>query len=248
MHEARYIRIVLSLLIRTLQGILFVLWCEVLVGVVAFAGQSIGLRSALAVSTLTLSRHVQPTAELAQGTFLVASRSLGDPNFSETVILVLAYDRHGAMGVIINRPTQVTLSMVLPELEGLPRGKEAVYLGGPVSVDQMLLLLRSATRPEDAHQVFADIYASASRTLLRKTTEDAGASMRVYVGYAGWAPGQLEQEVSRGDWHVTTAEAEMIFDRAPAEIWPALIGRTAVQWTGVQELDEDDTTDERVSR
>lgn len=187
--------------------------------------------------TLPLPGRSQSEAELAKGKFLVASRHLRDPNFSETVILLIDYDWHGAMGLVINRPTEVKLSTVLPGIEGLQQRRDTVYIGGPVARSQMLLLIRSGSQPEGSRRVFADIYVSSSRTVLQQMIDNANAGerFRVYAGYAGWAPGQLDQEVSRGDWHVLPADAETVFDKAPSEIWPELILRSSVEWARVQE-------------
>lgn len=171
-------------------------------------------------------------ARLARGKFLVASRHLRDPNFSETVVLLIDYDRYGAMGLVINRPSEVRLSTVLPEIEGLEQRTDTVYIGGPVARSQMLLLVRSGRQPEGSRYVFEDIYITSSRGVLERMIDDTdgGERFRVYAGHAGWAPGQLDREVSRGGWHVLQADAETVFDKAPSEIWPELIRQSSVLW------------------
>ena len=178
-------------------------------------------------------------ADLSKGKFLVASRQLRDPKFSETVILLIEYDRKGAMGLIINRPTKVRLSSALPEIEGLQQRRDTVYLGGPVATNQVRLLIRSSSQPEGARRVLEEVYLSSSRSVLQQMIDDADAQkrFRVYAGYAGWGPGQLDFEISRGGWHVLPADAGTVFDTAASEIWPELIRRTSVQWAGVRRLD-----------
>jgi putative transcriptional regulator len=180
-----------------------------------------------------LQRTSQSVAELATGRFLVASRHLFDPNFSETVVLLTEYTSEGAMGVVINRPTEIQLSEVLPEIKELQQRKDLVYIGGPGARTAMLLLVRSNRRPEGAHPVFDDIYVSGSRTVLKQMTKSAAATstFRAYAGYAGWAPGQLDQEVARGDWYILPADAATIFEKASDSVWPELIRRGAVEWT-----------------
>jgi putative transcriptional regulator len=97
----------------------------------------------------------------------------------------------------------------------------------------MLLLVRSNRRPEGAHPVFGDIYVSGSRTVLKQMTKSVAATstFRAYAGYAGWAAGQLDQEVARGDWYILPADAATIFEKASDSIWPELIRRGAVEWT-----------------
>lgn len=168
--------------------------------------------------------------ELSKGKFLVAGRGLGDPRFRETVVLLISYDSDGAMGLIINRPTTLSLSEAFPDNGKFRNRKDTVYVGGPVGVNRMMLLIRSRTRPEQSSHVINGVYASWSREVLDRLVDSGrkGKQFHVYIGYAGWAPGQLEQEVSRGDWHITDADAKTIFDRNAAEIWPDLIRRSAV--------------------
>jgi len=174
----------------------------------------------------------QSEVRLSKGKFLVASRQLIDPNFSETVVLLVEYDRSGAMGLVLNRPTKMRLSTVLPDMEGLQDLPDTVYVGGPVAKNQMLLLIRSSSKPDDARLIFDDIYVSSSRALLRKMVDrrDPGQTFRLYAGHAGWAPGQLDQEVARGGWHVLQADVATVFEKAPGEIWPELIQRSSALW------------------
>jgi putative transcriptional regulator len=169
---------------------------------------------------------------LAKGRFLVAGRNLRDANFAETVVLLVDYHTRGAMGLIINQPTEVRLTQVLPDMVGLQQRPDTVYIGGPVDRRRIVLLIRSSSALEDAQQVLDDIYISSSRTLFERLVDKAavGEQFRVYAGYAGWAPGQLEREVSRGDWHILPADAETVFNKAPAEIWPELIRKGSIRW------------------
>src|SRR5262249_38300799 len=134
----------------------------------------------------------QAQSALAKGKFLVASRRLGDPNFAETVVLLIEYGDSGAMGVVINRPTEAPLATLLPEVKGLQQ-TDAVYLGGPVGRNQMIILVRSGNQPQESLQVFADVYTIAGRAALQQLIDQVGksAKFRAYLGYAGWAPGQL---------------------------------------------------------
>lgn len=173
-----------------------------------------------------------PERDLARGKFLIASRSLLDPNFSESVVLLLEYDAEGALGLIVNRPTEVQLTDLLPEVEELKERADVVYVGGPVSKDRIVLLMRSDEHPRDAGRVFADTYVSSSMETLKHavTLTRDGGTFHAYVGYAGWGPGQLDNEVSRGDWHISPAEEALVFDRAADEIWHELIKKNSGQW------------------
>jgi putative transcriptional regulator len=182
-----------------------------------------------------ISDKSRPQVELSKGKFLVASKQLRDPQFFETVVLLLEYDSKGAMGLVINRPTTVKLSKVLPEIEGLQKRSDTIYLGGPVAKNQLMLLIRTSSPPEGSRLVFKDIYLSSSQTVIEKMVDnpDAPERFRVYAGYAGWAPGQLDHEVSRGGWHILQADAESVFDKTPSEIWPELIRRSSALWVRV---------------
>jgi putative transcriptional regulator len=173
-----------------------------------------------------------PTYSLARGMFLIASRQLVDPNFSESVVLLLEYDAKGALGLIVNRPTEVQLTDLLPDVDELKERADVVYVGGPVSKDRIVLLMRSEQHPRESGRVFADTYVSSSMETLKHavTLSREGGTFHAYIGYAGWAPGQLDNEVSRGDWHVSPAEEAMVFDRAAEEIWHELIEKNSGHW------------------
>ena len=170
--------------------------------------------------------------ELAKGKFLLASRQLKDPNFRETVVLLIEYGLDGAMGLVINRPSAVKLATVFPDIEELKQREDTIYVGGPVAVNQMMLLIRSSKMPEDATAVVPNVYISSSwkelERLIKKTTKDE--RFRLFAGYAGWAPSQLDFERTRGDWYVLEADAESIFSQNPSELWQELIRRVTVKW------------------
>jgi putative transcriptional regulator len=170
--------------------------------------------------------------ELAKGRFLVASRDLRDPNFAKTVVLLLDYNEMGAMGLVINRPTELSIATALPDVEGLDDRKESVWVGGPVATHQMLMLVRSSDHPEGSDPIFDDVYVSGSRDLLGRLVEAEGdvAKFRIFAGHAGWMPMQLDAEVARGGWEVLPGDADMVFDESPAEVWPDLSERGSVKW------------------
>jgi putative transcriptional regulator len=173
--------------------------------------------------------HARP----AKGRFLVASRSLSDPNFAHAVVLLLVYEESGAMGVVINRPSHIPLASALPELDELRRRADPVFFGGPIALDAALMLVRSTARPRDAQAIVKDVYLSGSRAVLRQAARGAGKRnrLRVYAGHAGWGAGQLDQEIGRGDWVVTEADAASIFELSPDDVWPRLIEHVSGQWT-----------------
>jgi putative transcriptional regulator len=170
--------------------------------------------------------------KLDKGMLLVASRDLPDPNFSETVVLLIAYGPNGTVGVIVNRPSDVKLATVLPSIKSLHGRSDMVYMGGPVLANHVLLLVRAARAPDDSLAVFDGVYASSSMDVLKHESEQRGSKQRfrAYAGHAGWAPGQLEAEIARGDWYVTPADAESVLSPKPRDLWRKLIERVEGDW------------------
>lgn len=190
-----------------------------------------GIRLAVAPVRASSAPGVPLTAELGRGKFLVAGRTLRDPNFSRTVVLLLEHDDSGALGLVVNRPTDITLASVLPDVDELGGRPDLLYLGGPVSRDHLVLLIRSDTAPEGSKAVLDDVFVSANLDTLRALVGAAGAEpFHAYAGYAGWAAGQLEGEVSRGDWHIAPADAETVFEQRAEDVWPDLIRRNTGRW------------------
>jgi putative transcriptional regulator len=164
---------------------------------------------------------------MANAVFLIANPGLQDPNFRETVVLV-THPREGApWGVIINRPLDHRLNEVFTEYETLKHRKDVLFFGGPVAREGLVFLVRSMKPPPRAVPVLRDVYFISDiewiEGLLQRPEPTRG--LRVYAGYSGWAPGQLQQEIARGGWHVLPADAETVFDKDPAHIWPELIKR-----------------------
>ena len=181
---------------------------------------------------IALAQMFGQTDKLAPGTFLVASRELGDPNFAHSVVLLVHYDdENGAVGLIINRKTDVPLSRVFAELEEAKGREDTIYVGGPVETGSVLALLKSDRKPKDAEPVFGDIYLVSSKKLLARILADGvePSQFHAYLGYAGWGREQLEHEVELGAWHVLPADSGNIFHPAPDSVWERLIRRTEVR-------------------
>lgn len=181
------------------------------------------------------------TRDLAPGRFLVARRDLPDPNFDEAVILLVHFDREGAMGLVINRRTRIPMSRVFEELEKASGRTEPVFLGGPVQRTGVLALLKAKAKPEEAQTVFGDVHLITTRTLLEKSlTAGTGASeFRVYLGHSGWGPGQLEHEVETGTWHIFKGDTNSVFHPDPDAVWGRFIERTELQIARLRRLPRD---------
>ena len=161
---------------------------------------------------------------LGKGKFLVAAQHLNDSNFSQTVIYLVAYSQRGALGVVVNRPTDVQLARALPHLEDQPHAQDLIYAGGPVGQTRMLLLIRSNTFPlEEVLPITQEVSVTSSPDNLALLAAAATAQFYVYAGYAGWSPGQLDSEVARGDWRVMPGDPTTLFDTDLQNIWSALL-------------------------
>ena len=174
--------------------------------------------------------------DLGIGKLLVAPRDLPDPNFAETVILLVQYDEQGAVGLVINRKTKVPISRALQQLEGANNWSGPVYAGGPVKMTGVLALLRSHAKPEELKPVLGEIYLVSSKPLLEKILAEgpAAADLHVYMGYSGWGAGQLENEVNLGAWYIFDGSAGLVFDSDPASLWSRLIARKEQRYARVR--------------
>ena len=163
--------------------------------------------------------------EPAKGVFLLAKPRVPG-TFKETVILLLAHNKEdGTIGVIINRTTDVTLSEALPDLEVEVEPPHQLFFGGPVAMNALIVLFRTGNPPEEAPHVMQDVYFSGERDVLEELLKrEKGANeMHIFMGYAGWGPGQLQWEINRGDWELARGDRETLFEKEPELIWPGLM-------------------------
>jgi putative transcriptional regulator len=183
----------------------------------------------LSRDNVMLPRTSRSVPGLSSGKFLVAGQNIGDPRFYRTVILLVKHDRRGSVGIIINRPTPAKISDALPEAGGLRGGNDPVFYGGPVGIDQVQMLFQSGADIDEARRVFDDVFFSSSGRTIRRMIIGGGRDerFRVYAGYAGWNSGQLEHEITRGDWLILRADADTVFHADPSAIWTEMIQRVS---------------------
>jgi putative transcriptional regulator len=153
---------------------------------------------------------------------LVARDELPDPDFARSVVLVMNNLGPAPVGLIINRPTPVTVSQLFPKLEQLARVRDRVYFGGPLDLGSVWFLFRSTVRPEHAIRACEGTYVSADRELLARLLGRANPmeGLRIFVGHSGWGPGQLEEEIANKDWTLQRADPETIFKGNSEHPWP----------------------------
>ncbi len=154
---------------------------------------------------------------------LIARDDLPDSNFADSVVLVMNNLGPAPVGIIINRPMPIPVSRLFPDLKRLAPVRDKVYFGGPVDFGSVWFLFRAATPPEHAIQACDGVYLSADRQLLLQllARDKPMDSLRIFVGHAGWAPGQLEAEIEQRDWTLKRAEKEAIFSGKSEHPWPS---------------------------
>jgi putative transcriptional regulator len=152
--------------------------------------------------------------------FLIAMPAMSDPNFSRTLTFICEHNERGALGIVVNRPIDVSLATLLRQVEipfeQSPLYEEPVYFGGPVQVDHGFVLHRPVGEWKSTLPV-GEVGLTTSRDILEAVAQGRGPRQQlVALGYAGWAAGQLEDEILRNGWLTTPANLDLIFD-VPAE-------------------------------
>lgn len=171
---------------------------------------------------------VIPGASQTKGRLLVATPPLDDPNFDRTVIYVVEHHADGALGVVINRPTDEPLHEPLDRWDELQAHPGSVFLGGPVEPDA-LLALALAKQPID--EPTDELAPVSGRVVSADLTTDPAIvgvgldAVRIFRGYAGWGPGQLEGEIDAGAWLVVDAEPDDVFATEPDDLWRTVLRR-----------------------
>lgn len=158
------------------------------------------------------------------GSLLLASPSLIDPNFARTVVLVGLHSGDGAMGVVLNRPSTVTVGEAVPQLQETLGAMEPVYLGGPVQPSSVVFLAEFMDPSPAGLLVLGRIGFPAPDAGIEELAE-ATERRRVFAGHAGWGPGQLDAEVADGDWITHDAEPQDVFSEDPEELWSGVLTR-----------------------
>ncbi|SLM48916.1 conserved protein of unknown function [Nitrospira japonica] len=166
-------------------------------------------------------------SSVKRGVLLVASPTLGDPNFRESVVLIVEHGEEGTLGVILNRPTEVLLSEVLPDIAALKGTRYQLFAGGPVQPAQLLMLFRLKEPQAYARSVFDGVYVGGTPEILERVIRQPKPTetFKAFAGSAGWAPGQLAYEMHQGAWAVLAPDAAGIFDRKPSTLWRDCLDR-----------------------
>ncbi len=181
------------------------------------------LAAGLAIVASPAAGAQQPAP--ANGLFLVAKPGLVDPNFSRSVVLVTQTEDYRTIGVIINRPTDAPLA--IPGVPA-PNYRDKVYFGGPVSPNTLVAVLQSAQAPQaPAFRVLRNLWLTLHKDNVSALLADPGAKYRLYAGYSGWAPRQLDSEFQREGWYFLPADEASIFRDDMSTLWDELVARAS---------------------
>jgi putative transcriptional regulator len=158
---------------------------------------------------------------------LLSMPQLNDPNFKQTVVLLCQHTDEGAWGLVLNRPTGKAATVVTQEGDPLSnREGLEVWVGGPVELERGCILLGEMPDEGEALRVCDGLFLSGSPTLLQRLMEErATGHVRLLMGYAGWGPGQLEDELRQSAWLITEVELDIVFDTEASAMWEKAIRR-----------------------
>ena len=167
------------------------------------------------------------TVEATPGVLLVAGTDLSDGVFDRTVVLILDSDESGSLGVVLNREATIDLKSALPAWAPLVSEPPVLFEGGPVS-QEGAICLASPRRPDEEPPGWRSLFDTVGLLHLAtpiEIAEGAYRDLRIFAGYAGWAPGQLEHELQQGWWHVVRATYADVYDRDPETLWRRVLRR-----------------------
>jgi putative transcriptional regulator len=172
----------------------------------------------------------QPDADSLAGQLLVASRAMGDPRFSETVILIVRHDETGALGIVINRPVEerslAGLMEALGDKNSDAKGSVRIFAGGPVEPDIGFIVHSAEYHRDRTIDIDGRVAMTSDPQVLRDVGHGAGpAKLLVAFGYAGWGPGQLEAELAQHAWFTEPEDPKLVFDADRAVLWQQALDR-----------------------
>lgn len=161
---------------------------------------------------------------------LVARNEVQDPYFRHSVVVLLPETQTQlVVGLIINKPTRLTVGKLFPDAPELQGRTESAYFGGPVDIRTPSIVFRSPKEPQNAVKLYGKVYLTFDSDLIIKAFQGAqpGSSTRMFLGRAQWAPGQLQNEIQRGSWYRIQADGNLVFSSHPENLWSTLHSRAA---------------------
>ncbi|MFO1413262.1 MAG: YqgE/AlgH family protein [Burkholderiales bacterium] len=172
--------------------------------------------------------------------FLIAMPAMADPNFAQTLTYVCEHNEDGALGIVVNKPIDMTLSALLEQIDvplaDAERGESPVHFGGPVQVDRGFVLHRPLGNWQSTLAISDDLGLTTSKDVLEAVGRGEGPKdMLVSLGYAGWSAGQLEQELAQNAWLTVEADADLLFAVPAQERLAAAIRLLGIDFSRLSE-------------
>lgn len=180
---------------------------------------------------------------VATGGLLAAAPDMLDENFMHTVVLMTTHNDEGAHGLVMNRPTALTIDKLMPDHPVLSKLKSVVYAGGPVGLDTLQLVHRAPHRVPESVELAAGVWIGgdleAVARWMAEAPDEAERDLRIVLGHSGWGAGQLEGELSQGAWLPAAPDAAAIFDGEPIVIWRRVLRSLGDHASGLSDLPPD---------
>lgn len=188
---------------------------------------------ALSVGSLLGAGLARSQPPIRAGVLLIANPQMEDPHFRESVVLICRHGSDGTRGFVLNRKTDRRLADVLPEQTDLQEAAVPLFAGGPVQPTGVLFLYRVQQPPADSQEVMTGVYWGGNLTEVRRIVKEGKPTETfcAFAGHVGWAPGQLQSELAVGAWAALPADAALVFEQEPADLWRRLLDRHRSQYT-----------------
>jgi putative transcriptional regulator len=169
-------------------------------------------------------------------TLLLSMPQLQDPNFARAVVLLCDFLPEGAFGLVLNRPTDLTASTMVKLDPPVLRGNDLpLWFGGPVEPQRGWILVGETPKEPEYRTIVEGLYLSTSPSVLRRVLETSPPPRaRVLAGYAGWGPGQLDDELAQSAWLMADIDLDLVFDIEPLQMWETAIRRLGTDPSGLQ--------------
>ena len=176
------------------------------------------------------SQSMRPE-DIAQGSILIMQRDAPDPLFAHSVIVLAKHEAAGTIGLMIHYRSNIPIERALKGIAGADQRTDPMFVGGPVELEGVMGLLRSDAPPPHANPVTGKLYLVASKEGIAGALAEArkASDVRLFLGYAGWGPGQLAREVRQGGWWIFPYDESAVFDEHPETLWNRLIKRTELR-------------------
>lgn len=179
-------------------------------------------KSLLAILFLLYAPIISANPNASNAYILIAHPQMLKPEFKQTVVLVMAHMGQNAVGVILNKPMPMPLSQFFPDDLSAKKHNEPVFFGGPLSGQVYTFIVKSESKPTPTLPIIENHWLGADSALLKQLLVSS-ESVRIFKGYSGWAPGQLEAEINHGIWYIIPARADILLHNKPSSLWQDLI-------------------------